>query len=247
MLADKAVKTEAIVLGSFKYGEADLIVTFFGRNTGKVRAIAKGARRAKSKMRGSLQLFNRGDYLLYKGKSLYTLTQCESKEPFVVLRQDLSKFAYASYCAEIVREILPEEELNLDAYTLLLNIFKIMSVNQEQLAARLFDLHMLKISGYFPELSCCINCGNPLSGKAVFSPLEGGMVCCGGVSGITVGKDTAAVMHHLAEMDISKAYRLKPSPRNLDEMERVTKAYWEYILEKRLHSVEFIEKIRRFA
>jgi len=224
-----------------------MILTLLGRSTGKVSAIAKGARKSTSKMRSSVQLFSQGNYLLYRGKSLYTLTQCETKEPFLILRQDLSKFAYASYCVEIIREALPEGEVNLPAYNLLSNVLKMMCISDERLAARLFDFRMLKISGYLPHLTCCVKCGRPLPDKAVFSSQDGGMVCCGGVSGVLVGKDTVAIMSRLAEIEISKANRLKPSPKHLSEMEKVTKAYWETVLEKPLQSVEFIDRMRQFA
>ena len=246
-MKDKTVKTEAIVLRSFKFGEADLILTLFGRNTGKISAIAKGARKTKSRMRGALQLFSRGEYLLYQGKSLYTITQCEILDPFLVLRQNLSKFAYASYCTEILRDLLLEEEINLPAYNLISEIFQIMCSKDEELAARIFDAHMLKISGYQPQLSCCVKCGKPLPERPVFSCLEGGVACCGGARGIPIGRDTLAVMDRISQMEINKVDRLKPSPKHFCEMETVMRAYWEYILEKRLLSVQFIEKMRHFA
>lgn len=246
-MTEKTVKTEAIVIRSFKFGESDLILTLFGRNTGKISAIAKGARKPKSRMRGPLQLFTRGNYLLFRGKNLYTVTQCESIEPFMVLRQNLAKFAYASYCAEITREVIPEGEANLPAYNLLSQVLRMTAAEGEQLAARFFDFQMLSLSGYQPQLSCCVKCGGPVPDRPVFSCIDGGIVCCGAEGGIPVGRDTLAVMGSLFQMDIHKVQRLRASSKNLREMEIVTKAYWETILEKRLHSVEFIEKMRQFA
>ena len=231
-MAEKTVKTEAIVLRSYKYGESDLILTLLGRSTGKISVIAKGARKTKSRMRGTLQLFSIGDYLLYRGKSLYTVTQCETREPFVILREDLSKFAYASYCTEIVRELLPEEERNLQAYRLLSSTLNFIAVSQEEFAARLFDIRMLKIAGFLPELCRCVRCGGLLPERPFFNCLEGGAVCCGAAEGIRVGKDTLAIMNCLAQIDMDKAGRIKPSPKNLEEMEKVVKSYWEFILEK---------------
>lgn len=246
-MADRNVKTEAIVLRSFKYGETDLILTLFGRSTGKISAIAKGARKTRSRMRGTLQLFSQGNYLLYRGKSLFTVTQCETEEPFINLRQNLSKYAYASYCTEIMREILPEEEVNLPAYNLMSETLKVMSATREDILARFFDIRMLKISGYQPELSCCVKCGGPLPERPVFSSLEGGIVCCGDPKGIQVGRDTLAVMASLSQTDIHIINRLKPSPRHLSEMETITRAFWESILDKNLLSAKFIEKMRYFA
>lgn len=246
-MPEKNVKTEAIVLRSIKFGETDLILTLLGSETGKISAIAKGARKTSSRMRGPTQLFSRGRFMLYKGKTLYTVTQCESIEPFILLRQNLSKFAYASYCTEIVRELLPEEEVNLPAYKLLAGIFAMMSVKDEQLAARLFDFRMLALAGFQPQLFSCVKCGKPLEKDLFFCSQEGGMVCCGGTLGIPVGRDTLAIMRRLSEMDLQQAGRLKLGPTQLKEMETVMKAYWELILEKRLNSVEFIERMEQFA
>ena len=232
---------------SFKYGEADLILTLFGRSTGKISAIAKGVRKTKSRMRAAVQLFSAGDFLLYKGKSLYTVTQCQMEQPFLSLRQDLSKFAYASYCTEIIREMLPEEEVNIPAFILLTEVFQMMSCSGEEIAARKFDLKMLQLSGYQPELSCCVRCSGPLPEAPVFSNLDGGVICCGRGKGIKIGRDTLAVMRCLMDQNVHTVSRLKPSPKNFLEMEQVLKGYWEFILEKNLMSVEFIEKMRQFA
>ena len=245
-MAEKTVKTQAAVLRSYKYGESDLILTLFGLSTGKVSAIAKGARKTKNRMRGTLQLFSIGNFLLYKGKSLYTVTQRETEEPFVILRQDLSKFAYASYCAEIIGELLREEEPNVPAFRLLSIVLSLIASGQEEFAARLFDMRMLKISGFLPEMCRCVKCGGHLPERPVFSCAEGGAVCCGG-KGVQLGKDTLAVMNNLSKMDMQKTHRLRPSAKNLKEMEQVTRAYWETILEKSLKSVEFIERMRQFA
>lgn len=243
-MTERNVKTEAIVLRSIKYGETGLILTLFGSETGKISAIAKGARKTSSRMRGPTQLFSRGNFVLYKGKSLYTVTQCEGIEPFLLLRHNLSKFAYASYCTEIVRELLPEGEVNLPAYKLLAGILTMMSVKDEQLAARLFDARMLALAGFQPELYSCVKCGNPLEKDLLFSSLEGGMVCCSGTSGIAVGRDTLEIMRRLSEMNFVQVNRLKPGRKQMQEMETIMKVYWETVLEKRLNSVEFIERMR---
>lgn len=232
---------------SFKYGEADLILTLFGRKTGKISVIAKGVRKTQSRIRGAVQLFSMGDFLLYKGKSLYTVTQCQIDEPFMSLRQDLFKFAYASYCTEIIRELIPEEEVNMPAFGLLTEVFQLMSSSREELAARMFDVRMLGLSGYQPQLSCCVRCGGPLPETPFFSHMDGGVICCGERKGIPVGRDTLAVMRCLTDKNSGTVSRLKPSHKNYQEMERVLKNYWEYILEKKLMSVEFIEKMRQFA
>jgi len=237
-------------LRSIKYGEADIILTLLGCRTGKISAIAKGARKPKSRMRGTVQLFNYGNYLLYRGKSFYTVTQCETKEPFTILREDLLKFAYASYIAELLTEVLPEEEINTGAFILLISVLNMIAKKEEILAVRLFDAKLLKLAGYQPQLTACVACGGRLDENIVFSAREGGVLCSGCSknfsAGVPVKKGTLAVLSRLAGTDLKRAERLKIGSTYYDEMEKLLEVYWEYILEKRLKSLDFIKTVRSF-
>ncbi|NLJ99717.1 MAG: DNA repair protein RecO [Clostridia bacterium] len=245
----RSVKTEAVVLRSIKYGEADVILTLFGRNTGKIGAIAKGVKKPKSRMRGTVQLFSFGDYMLYRGKSLYTVTQCETKEPFSILREDLVKLTYASYIAEILMGLLQEEEVNPPVFNLMLVVMYMLSREYGTLAVRLFDLKMLKLAGYEPGLLSCVLCQGPLGQGVKFSNMDGGVVCvrCAArtAQGQKVSKGTLAIMNHLiTENNLSKLDRLKISHNAHMEMENILHSYWQYILERRLKSISFLKDIR---
>src|SRR5690554_1201034 len=102
------ITTEGFVLKNRKYRETDSILTIFTRKVGKINAIAKGARRPKSNLLAGIQPFCYSEFVLYKGRNLYTVSQCDSKEIFYPLREDLKKLSYASYLMELVEAVIVE-------------------------------------------------------------------------------------------------------------------------------------------
>lgn len=108
MPTERIYRTHAVVLRRHNIGEADRVLTLFTPTYGKVRAVAKGVRRMKSRLAGHVELFSRVDVLLAHGRSLDIVTQAEVRDPFRALRGDLWKAAYASYVAELVDRFAEE-------------------------------------------------------------------------------------------------------------------------------------------
>src|SRR5437588_93894 len=107
--APRVYRTEAIVLRGYDYGEADRILTLYTPNSGKLRAIAKGVRRTKSRMAGHLDLFTRSNMLVARGRQLDIVTQAETIESFRSMRDDLSRVSLAHYVAELVDSFTAEQ------------------------------------------------------------------------------------------------------------------------------------------
>ncbi|NLO90074.1 MAG: DNA repair protein RecO [Clostridia bacterium] len=236
---------------SFKYREADVIITLLGKKTGKISAVVKGARKPKSSMRGTVQLFNYGYYLLYRGKSLYTAVQCETLEPFVKLRENLLKFAYASYISEILTLVLPEEEVNNAAFDLLLTSLKIISEENEVLGARYFDINLMKISGFFPRLLSCVACAKNIlndRGSIVFVASKGGVLCswCSRdeKEGIPVSRGTLVLTNRLSSMEPDLLKKLKIAPQFFEEMAEITRGFWRFILDRELKTLDFVDNVQ---
>ena len=251
----KLVKTHAIVLYSFKYSEADLILTLLGRDTGKINAIAKGARKPKSNMRGTVQQFNYGNYLLYKGKSLYTITQCETIEPFAFLRSDLSKYAYASYIVELAKEAVAEEHVDALEFYLLLAALQ-LAVENERLAARFFDIKLLNLAGYYPQLKHCLGCEAKISDqKEIFFYGKAGGVYCRECSTnqfsanslFCVERSVLSLFNSFLENDFNLIKRIKINHMDYSKLETIVSRYWECILDKELKSINFIKNLRDFV
>ncbi len=174
----KYLKTEALVIRAQNFSEADKLLTLFTLEKGKVPAIARGACKTKSKLASSVQLFTRGDFLLYMGKTLATVSQGEIRESFHSLRYDLFNYAYGQYFCELVGRLLEEKEPCPQEYRLLLDALESMNGDTAYLEvlARSFELKLLKILGYPPYLECCLACSSQ-EGPLWLSFREGGLLC----------------------------------------------------------------------
>ncbi|MFW6183624.1 MAG: DNA repair protein RecO, partial [Chloroflexota bacterium] len=119
MPRDRTYRTEAIVLSRTDFGEADRLLTLFSREYGKVRAIAKGARKPQSRKTGHVELFMRTRFLIAEGRNLDIVTQAEMVEAYAQLRDDLVRTTYASYIVELLDRFTVEEDRNSQLYDLL--------------------------------------------------------------------------------------------------------------------------------
>ncbi|MDA8211217.1 MAG: DNA repair protein RecO [Clostridia bacterium] len=241
-------KAEAIVLRSRKLNEADNLITLFSREHGKIHAVAKGVRKPKSRKRGGVQLFTHGKFLLYAGKSLDHITQCESKNSFAKLVGDLELFAHASYLAEIVDGLLAENEPQEEVYLLLLTSLHLLEHHNPELLARAFEVRLANLLGYSPQLTECVHCGKTMPVKQIkFSAALGGVLCpaCWGqdsfASRCSLG--TLGALQQLQRMDLRRLGVLKLTPEIRREMEKILRLFLSYRLEKRLKALDFLQMI----
>src|SRR5437016_3171559 len=156
---------DAIVLHRLDYGEADRIVTLLTREHGKLAAIAKGARRGKSKVAGSLDLFARSNMMLAKGRNLDVVAQVERRGDARHISGDLRRTAYACLVAEVVDKVMEDRHPVDEIFELVvLTLQRLNDVKRVPRAdAAWFVMRMLDVLGYAPQLQDCPDCGTPLS------------------------------------------------------------------------------------
>lgn len=250
-------RTQAIILSRRDFGESDRLLTLFTPARGKLRAIAKGARKPSAKVSGHVELFARSDCLIHKGRNLDILTQAQLLEPYLGLREDLGRGAYASYVAELLdRFTADDEEASGDLFMLLHEtLARIAEAADPQLAARFFELQLLDIAGFRPELHECVISRAALKPETqFFSHGEGGVV----------GRAAAAQLSsRLVEIDFDTLKLLRHLQRNAETWERVSSlritagqhiraeqimlGYVAHLLERKLESVDFIRRLRQFS
>jgi DNA repair protein RecO (recombination protein O) len=174
------VRTEAVVLRSIRYGEADRILHLYTPGRGRVGAIAKGVRRARSRFGGRLEPFFRLNLILYEGRSdLLTVTSAETVAGHRSLREDGACLDSAARACEAVARLFDTNEPHPDVFNLLCNELALLdadaahATHANQLA---FRLKLLLAAGLAPQLSSCASCGEAdhLTG---FSGAAGGVVC----------------------------------------------------------------------
>ncbi len=173
------VETKGVVIRQTKYSESDKILTIFTKEKGKVQAIAKGARRPKSHLMGSTEIFCYSEFLMYNGKSLYNINQGQIIDSFYSLREDLYKLSYATFILELIDSSVLEEEPNDILFELLVKTLKILSEMKDDYKKLLFAFQIKYISfiGFKPQLNVCVNCSGEINNNLKFDILEGGVVC----------------------------------------------------------------------
>jgi DNA repair protein RecO (recombination protein O) len=246
-------RTDAIVLKRRDFGEADRIVTLYTPGRGKIAAIAKGVRRIASRKSGHVELFHHARLLLAQGRNLDVITQAESLETYRPLREDLIRATYAYHVAELVDRLTVEEVASPATFELLRDALRALSdAHDPSLVARYFEIHLLALLGYRPQLFACANCGAELQPEEnFFGPEAGGVLCpaCGGRRGdaLRLPEVTLRVMRFLQSRDWSAARRLEVSSGTRGSLERTMHAYIRHVLERELRSVDFLQGLRRVS
>ncbi|MGI6376233.1 MAG: DNA repair protein RecO [Anaerolineae bacterium] len=243
-------RVEAIVLRQQDYGEADRILTLLTAG-GKVTALARGIRRTTSHKAGQLGLYARANLLLARGRNMETVTQAENLDQHEGLHGDLLRFTYASYLAELCDRFAQPEEESPPLYDLLAAGLRWMATRSHLwIWARYFELRLLAMSGYQPELFDCVRCGRKIEPVGnYFSAGEGGVVCarCGPGELPAPGISLAAqkVLRYLATHDEEAIARLRVRPATARELEGLLWRYLEYTLERELQTTAFLRRMRR--
>lgn len=253
---ERTYRTEAIVLRRKDIGEADRILTLFTPELGKVRVIAKGIRKPSSRKAGHLELFTCAKLLLAVGRDLDIITQAEGVEPYRALRADLLRSAYGAYMVDLLDRFTPDAEENVDLYQLLRQgLDWAATATDLALATRYYELHLLGLAGYQPQLRRCVVCGRVLAAEdQFFSTMEGGVVCpsCAsqragnpGRSGrLRLSLSALKLLRYMQASPYARVAALNVGARTQTEVEYLLARYITDILERQLKSVEFLKLIR---
>src|SRR5512137_364599 len=162
--SQRSYRVEAIVLRHADWGEADRILALYTRERGKLRVVAKGARRIKSHKAGHLEPFTRVTLQLAKGRDLLIVTQADTLDAYLTLGADLVKTGYASYLVELLDRFTYEDESENQAIFRLLteSLNRVASEADPWLGLRYYEVRLLDLLGYRPHLFECANCGEQI-------------------------------------------------------------------------------------
>lgn len=253
MSRERTLRTEAIVLKRSNFGEADRLLTLYTREFGKFKAVAKGARKPQSRKTGHVELFMRSRFMLAEGRGMHIITQAEMIDAYSPLREDLVRTTYASYAVELLDRFTVEEDINIDIYHLIADALGWLGEADEiRLPTRAYELHLLGISGYQPQLFQCVSCDEPIQEQDQFFSAElGGLLCPNCRQADRTAKPISAiavkVLRYLQTRpwDTVKSLQLK-RPLHV-ELETIMHFYLIHILERNLKSVDFLNRLREEA
>ena len=238
-------KEQGIVLRSMKLGEADKILTILTQGSGKVRAVAKGIRRTTSKFGGRLEPLTHVSLMLYRGRNLDTVTQCEILHPFRTVRSDFERIAAGETMVEAVDKVAEEHERNVRLFLLLLAGLRSLEMEPGDPAAvaESFLLKLLSLSGFHPSLSACAACGVP-GPHEWFAASQGGVVCrsCAESDAARASEPALQWLDTLARADLNGAGEVIPEPWVRREGRAILYGYAEYHLERRMRSFALLAR-----
>ena len=179
MPRDRTYRSEAIVLRRSDFGEADRMLTLYSREFGKIKALAKGARKPQTRKTGHVELFMRTNFMFARGRNIDIITQAELVEAYPALREDLVRTTYAAYAAELLDGLTAEADRDLRKYNLLADALGwIAQSDNLLLAARFYELRVLSLAGYQPQLFKCVSGGEAIEERDQFFSAElGGLLC----------------------------------------------------------------------
>ncbi|GAB4505446.1 MAG: DNA repair protein RecO [Anaerolineales bacterium] len=252
MRLERSFRADAIVLRHADWGEADRLVTLYTREQGKVRAVAKGARKMTSRKAGHLEPFTHVKLQLARGRDLLIVTQAETLEAYLPLREDLILTGSASYVVELLdRSVYEGESANSSLFRLLTEtLTRLAGGDDPWLVIRYYELRLLDFLGFRPKLFSCANCEREIQPEAqFFSFTAGGVICprCG--QGLpnqpSISMETLKYLRHFQRSTYGEASLARPSAAVRAEAESLMQGYFSFLLERELHSPGFLRQVQK--
>jgi len=247
---ERVRKVEAILISHTDYGEADRLLVLFTREMGKLRAIAKGVRKARSRKAGHLEPFTCSTLMLAKGASFWIVSQAETVDAFLLVREDLVKTGQAAYVVELLERFTSEEESNPALYRLVKETLgRIAKEDDPFFALNYYQFRFLELVGFRPELFHCVQCRVEIQPEdQYFFALQGGVLCprCGEMTqnANPVSMLALKYMRHFQRSDYVQSKRAKVPNAQRAEIEKLLQYYLAYLAERKLNTPAFLREIR---
>jgi len=247
-------KTSAIILDMKDFSETDRIVTFYTSNFGKLKGIAKGAKKSRRRFGAAMDLFSCVSLSFFSKEihGLVRVNQCRIQQDFPSLHKDIVPMGYGSYMAELINEMTAERVAHQDIFEMLIQFFSLLDgFRPREEYLRIFEMRLLLALGYCPSLTRCVVCKKPLekSNNFKFSISRGGVVCdlCSqnGKDEYYVSQGTLKLLQQAYIMSIDKISRLIFSTQALAESREILPRFIQYHLGKELKTLKFLRKMEK--
>ncbi len=240
------------MLRSAPLGEADRLLTLFTPDLGRLRTSARGVRKTTSKLGGHLDPLTRSSLTITRGQSLDTVTGADTIETFLGVKSDLSLLARALYLAEVLEAFNPLEAPNPPVYALFIDGLRALALGTHpdpDLVVRFVELHVLRHTGFLPELERCVECrGQILPNQHTLSPAAGGVLCpsCGAArtDAMPLSVDSLKLLRYLASSPLPAALLVNVRPALHREVAAILNSVLRHTLERELRSAAFLRSVK---
>ncbi|OUQ57449.1 DNA repair protein RecO [Tyzzerella sp. An114] len=241
-------KIRGIVLKEINKGETSKNLIVLSKGIGKIFMYARGARKSKSPLMASSQIFSYCDFVAFENKNFYNINQAEIIDNFYNIRTDIEKLAYSSYILELVEKTCPE---NMECDNIMLLLLKTLSVMSKtdinpRFITRVFEIKYMSLMGFMPETENCVFCGND-SHLNYFSKIEGGVMCddCKkkGIDGGIISNGALQSLRYILKSDVSKVFNFRVSDDVLYELSILSKDYISSHINMKFKTLDFAESL----
>lgn len=244
-------RVEGIVIRSMDYGEGNKIVTLLTKTNGKVGVLIRGAKKVKSRHASLAQPFTYGEFVFFRNTGLGTLNHGEILESHHVLREQLDLTAYASYAAELTDKALHDEDSGSFLFEQLKACLTALVEGKDpQIISHLYEMRVLDMSGYAPELDHCVSCGNE-EGPFRLSPLAGGVLCSRCASkdaqAVSLGDGAFKLLKLFRRMDLRRLGAIQVKPETKLELKQIMRKLMDIHLGLTLKSRNFLDQLDKYS
>ena len=219
-------ETKAVIIKTQDFKENDKLVWLYTEKLGKITAVVRGAKKSKSKFLSLTLPLCYGEYMVYKGKNLYTIQEGKIIHSFQGLLNDLYKLTFSSYLCELIDIACTDGEVNVELFRNLVTALYLLNTDaiNYELIIRSFELKLLTATGYNLTLDNCSICRKKISSSNYISLSYYGGICdeCSKEHGLFISKGAYNALRFLKNMNVDKLYRLNLNNEIKDEIEKVT-------------------------
>ncbi len=206
----------AVVLRTWKLGEADRIISMYGAQSGKIRAVAKGVRKTRTKFGARLEPISYVNVQCWKGRELDIVTQVDSVELFPGIKSDLERLRKGLGIVEVIEELVGDSLADFEIFRLLVKVLHRLEQGDSHYLLSGFLWRLLQVQGLAPQLGNCVECGEEGKGLTRFSASGSGLVCASHGDSVAISRDAVSVIAWMCDGELSRALALGDSPVRLE-------------------------------
>ena len=239
------INTDGLILKRGAVGESDRLVTVLTRDMGVIRAFVRGANKVKGKSASATDALCYSTFSVTKSKDTYNIDEVTPVEVFFELRSDIEKLSLAQYFCEAVMYLVMEGEESNEALRLILNCLYMLAKGlrpNDQIKA-IFELRLMTISGFMPELRCCSECGADVGGDAYFSFVDGTVSCALHGKGVYLPAGVLAALRHISECGFEKLFSFEMPSESLKALTSVTERYLKTHCDREFTALNFYKSL----
>lgn len=242
--------TEGLVLREQVTGESDRVITLLTRSNGIIRAFAKGTRNLRSRNAAATQAFCYSRFVLFKGRSAYTVDEAETIQMFYALRQDIEKLALAQYFCELALSLAPEEDEAAEFLRLFTNGLYYLENGKRpvNIIKPAVEMRALSLAGYRPDLIGCESCGT-FEGDRMFFRLKQGVLLCGscykadGIFTLELNRSVLSALRHTVYAPFNRLFAFELPERDAEALAEGAETYLLSQLERNFKTLRFYHQI----